>query len=455
MNTPFLRKGEDLNESECMFAYYLDLALRSLKRNKALTGLMILTIGFGVAASMTTWSVLRAVSGDPIPWKSSKLFVPQIDAWGPQAQAGNTTPDKGPPDQLTYDDATALMRDRRANLQSAMYMITPSVVPADPNKHPIATIGHAVFSEFFPMLDVPFKYGSGWSTADDEHRAQVVVISSKLNREVFGGADSVGKSLSVDGRDYRVVGVTDDWNPQPKFYDVVDTGGFFEQDEGVLMPFNTAIAAGIPNDGNTNCYRSPTQTGFVGLQHSSCIWTEYMVQLDSASAVQQYKTYLEGFARQRHPDWAPNVRLRGLMAWLDHEHVVPPDTRISLYVALGLLLVCLVNTAGLLLAKFLRRSSEIGVRRALGASRREIYTQFLIEAGTIGLSGGVLGLVLTGFGIAGVGLVMPHDIAVLAHLDVSLLITTLVLAIVATMLAGLYPTLRAAAVQPAWQLKSN
>ncbi|HEX5960682.1 MAG TPA: ABC transporter permease, partial [Rhodanobacteraceae bacterium] len=47
-----------------MFAYYLDLALRSLKRNKALTALMILTIGFGVAASMTTWSVFRAVSGD-------------------------------------------------------------------------------------------------------------------------------------------------------------------------------------------------------------------------------------------------------------------------------------------------------------------------------------------------------------------------------------------------------
>ncbi|MGH8183830.1 MAG: ABC transporter permease [Rhodanobacteraceae bacterium] len=438
-----------------MFAYYIDLALRSLKRNKALTALMILTIGFGVAASMTTWSVFRAVSGDPIPWKSSKLFVPQIDPWGPQAQAGNTNPDKGPPDQLTYDDAMALMRDHRANLQSAMYMITPSVVPADPGKHPMATIGHAVFSEFFPMLDVPFKYGSGWSRADDEHRAQVVVISSKLNREIFGGTDSVGKNLNVDGRDYRVVGVTDNWNPQPKFYDVVDTGGFFEQDEGVLMPFNTAVAAGINNDGNTNCFQSPKETGFVGLQHSSCIWTEYMVQLDDAAAVQQYKIYLDGFAREHHPDWAPNVRLRGLMAWLDHEHVVPPDTRISLYVALGLLLVCLVNTAGLLLAKFMRRSSEIGVRRALGASRREIYTQFMIEAGMVGLTGGLLGLVLTWFGIASVGLVMPRDIAALAHLDMSLLFTTLVVAVVATMLAGLYPTLRAAAVQPAWQLKSN
>jgi putative ABC transport system permease protein len=67
----------------------------------------------------------------------------------------------------------------------------------------------------------------------------------------------------------------------------------------------------------------------------------------------------------------------------------------------------------------------------------------------------VLGLVLTGFGIAGVGWVLPRDIAALARLDVTLLLTTLTVAIVATMLAGLYPTMRAAAVQPAWQLKSN
>src|SRR6185437_503424 len=197
----------------------------------------------------------------------------------------------------------------------------------------------------------------------------------------------------------------------------------------------------------------------VGLQKSECVWIAFMMQLDDAAAARDYKQFLDNYAAQQQQagrfKWAPNIRLRGLMAWLDHEQVVPPDTRISLYVALGLLLVCLVNTAGLLLAKFLRRASEIGVRRALGASRREIYTQFLTEAGMVGLAGGVLGLVLTGLGIASVGWVLPHDIAVLARLDWSLLLTTLGVAIVATMLAGLYPTMRAASVQPAWQLKSN
>jgi putative ABC transport system permease protein len=441
-----------------MFAYYLDLALRSLKRHKALTGLMIITIGFGVAASMTTWSVFRAVSGDPIPWKSSKLFVPQIDNWGPSGHAPGSKSTE-PPDAMSYTDAIALMRDHRAKYQSAMYQIATSVTPKRAGEHPILAGGEAVYGEFFPMLDVPFKYGSGWSAADDDHRSQVAVISSHLNDQLFGGSDSVGKTLTIDNHDYRVVGVLDDWHPQPVFYDVVNTGGFNTVSGDVFVPFTTAISFGIDNNGSTNCNATPEESGFVGLQKSECVWIAFMVQLDDAAAAQQYKQYLDNYAAAQQQagrfNWPPQNRLRGLMAWLDHEHVVPPDTKISLYVALGLLLVCLVNTAGLLLAKFLRRASEIGVRRALGASRREIYTQFLVESGMVGLAGGALGLVLTGLGISGVGWVLPHDIAALARLDVSLLVTTLIVAIVATMLAGLYPTMRAAAVQPAWQLKSN
>ncbi|MDQ6646462.1 MAG: hypothetical protein M3Y93_04395 [Pseudomonadota bacterium] len=71
-----------------MFRYYLDLALRSLRRSPALTALMMLAIDFGVAASMTTYAVFRGVAGDPLPWKSSQFFVPQIDTWGPVEMSG-------------------------------------------------------------------------------------------------------------------------------------------------------------------------------------------------------------------------------------------------------------------------------------------------------------------------------------------------------------------------------
>jgi putative ABC transport system permease protein len=429
--------------------------LRSLKRSPGLTALMVLAIGFGVAASMTTYSVFRAVSGDPIPWKSSKLFVPQIDMWGPKGRSD----DGEPPDAMDYADAMALQRAHRGKLQSAMYQVSPSVVPTGAGKHPINVSGHAVYSEFFPMVDAPFRYGSGWGADADRQRAAVVVISSKLNEKLFGGANSVGRSVSIEGKDYRVVGVLDDWNPQPRFYDVVNTGGFSSGNEDVFLPFERAIDVGMPNDGNTNCSEVPAESGFVGLQHSSCVWLAYMVELDDAAAASAYRQYLDGYARDQQRAgrfaWAPNNRLRNLPDWLDAEKVVPSDTKVSLLVALGLLIVCLVNTAGLLLAKFLRRSSEIGVRRALGAQRAAIYAQFLTEAGIIGLAGGVLGLLLTGVGVASVSWVLPKDIAALARLDGSLLALTLLVATAATLLAGLYPTFRASRVQPAWQLKSN
>src|ERR1700742_3103392 len=87
-----------------MFSYYLQLGLRSLRRNPVLTGLMVMAIGFGVAASMTTYSVFRATSQDPIPQKSSQLYNTQLDNWGPDKI------EKGePPPALTYKDATALL----------------------------------------------------------------------------------------------------------------------------------------------------------------------------------------------------------------------------------------------------------------------------------------------------------------------------------------------------------
>lgn len=438
-----------------MFGYYLQLALRSFRRNRAITVLMVLTIAFGVAASMTAWSVFRAVSGDPIPWKSAQLFVPQIDSWGKHGRAS----DREPPSAMSHIDAVALMRDHKAALQSAIYQISPSIVPPDSSRHPVNVRGRAVYNEFFPMLDMPFAHGSGWSALDDENRAPVAVISRRLSEKLFGTDAGVGRDLNVEGRNYRIVGVLADWNPQPIFYDVVNSGGFDTNPDDIFLPFPSAIANGIENQGNTNCYTPPAQDGFAGLQQSECIWIAYMVQLDDAAAVAAYRDYLDGYARSQQAagrfDWPPNNRLRDVRAWLVARHVVPDDTRVSLLVAFGLLLVCLVNTIGLLLAKFLRRSGEIGVRRALGAPRRQIHLQFLVEAGMIGVAGGACGALLTALGVASVGWVMPAEVARLARLDLPLLLLSLLLSVLATILAGLYPAWRAAQVQPAWQLKSN
>ena len=124
-------------------------------------------------------------------------------------------------------------------------------------------------------------------------------------------------------------------------------------------------------------------------------------------------------------------------------------------VALCLLLVCMINTVGLLLAKFLRRSSEIGVRRALGASRVAIAAQFGVEAGMIGLTGGVLGLMLAWLGVQLMRGSLSRQIGVLVHIDLLVLWQTLLLAVVATVLAALYPIWRAMHVRLSLQLKED
>lgn len=437
-----------------MFEYYLKLGLRNLRRNPVLTLLMVMAIAFGVASSMTTYTVFRAVSGDPIPWKSSKLFFPQIDVWGPTSRRGGTEP----ADAFTYTDVVALMRDHRAAKQSAIYPVGPTLYPTDATKKAQTMTGEAVHNEFFPMLDVPFQYGSGWSKSEDDQRARVVVISKSLNERVFGGANSVGRQIRLDNTDYRVIGVIGEWNPQPKFY-VASIGYVFGAGDDVFIPFTTAIDQKLPTTGAFGCSAKLPEPGFAGTLSSSCAWISYMVELDSADAVSTYRDYLNDYAGSQQSSgrfgWAPNNRLRDLREFLKYERIVSSETKLSIMVAISLLIVCMVNTVGLLLAKFLRRSSEIGVRRALGANRFNIAYQFGMESAAIGLAGGALGLILTWVGVKLMEGLLSPQIAKLVHIDVTLLLQTLILAIVTTVVAGLYPTWRATHLRPSMQLKQG
>jgi len=435
-----------------MFSYYLQLGWRSLRRNPVLTALMVMAIGFGVAASMTTYSVFRATSRDPIPQKSSVLYNVQVDNWGPEHI------EKGePPPALSYQDITALLRAHKAKRQAATYPVGISVIPDNPARLPMRQGAYATGADFFPMFDVPFLQGDAWTRDDDEKHASVAVISKSLNDKLFDGGPSVGKQINLDGRLFRITGVIADWAPQPLFFDVPNTGGF-DDGASVYVPLTRAVDLRMPNNGNNNCVDEPKE-GWDNYLRSECIWLSFWVELPDAAAVQSYRGFLEGYAADQRRagrfSWAPNGRLRNVMDWLSQQKVVPPESQVSLLVSLGFLVICLVNTVGLLLAKFLRRAPEIGVRRALGASKRDIYAQFLMEAGTIGIAGGLLGLVLTGVGVLGIGMVFPENIARLATLDPILVLLTLVVSIVASVLAAFYPTWRAAQVQPAWQLKSN
>jgi len=435
-----------------MFGYYFDLALRSLRRNVALTALMVLAIALGIGASMTTLTVLHVLSGDPLPGRSGTLYYPQID---PRDNSGIMA-GKEPPDQVTYIDGLNLLHAKRADRQALM---TGGSVPIQPDSaaiDPFYVEARYTTADFFAMFGAPLRYGHGWDAADDEAKARDVVIGSELNERLFGGANSVGRTLRIADSLFRIVGVLGDWALSPHFYDL-NTGsyGYAEQ---VFMPLQTALDLHMGHNGSTDCWGNGT--GGVGSIYPapSCVWMQFWVQLDTPAKAADYKEFLVHYSEQQKALGrfvkGPNVRLRNVMQWLAYQQVVPDDVRLQTGLAFGFLLVCLVNTVGLMLAKFLRRAGELSVRRALGASRRALFAQLLIESGVVGLVGGLGGLLLA---LLGLWVVRhrPSDYAALAHLDPAMLLTTFLLALGASLLAGLLPAWRACQVAPALQLKSN
>src|SRR5688500_2182974 len=436
-----------------MFGYYLNLAMRSFRRNKVLTALMVLAIALGIGAAMTTLTVFYVLAGDPIPQKSDKLFYPRMD---PRSMNG-FTPGDDPEEQMTRFDAETLLRDKRGDRQAMMTGGGLAVEAQDGKLDPFSVDARYTSSDFFPMFDAPFRFGSGWSAADDEGRARVAVISRALNDKLFAGGNSVGKTSLANRVQFRIVGVLDEWRPTPKFYDL--TNDRFTEVEQVFVPFQTSRALDLGSQGNMSCWgdSGSDEEGSQGL-NAPCTWLQYWVELGSPEKVAAYRQYLENYSNQQRAagrfERPTNIQLHSVMEWLDEREAVPGDVRLQMWLAFGFLLVCLVNTVGLLLAKFLRRSSEIGVRRALGASRRAIFAQCLIESGAVGLAGGIAGLGLALLGLWAVRQ-QPADYAELAHLDVPMLLTTLALALVSSVLAGLLPAWRAMQVTPAIQLKTQ
>lgn len=440
-----------------MFRYYVMLGFASLRRNPALTALMIVLIGAGCASSMITFAALRAITADPLPSRSAQLFAPQIDNFGPHHAAN----DGDLPSALSYIDTMALLKSHKGRRQAAMYEVSFTLVPAEATREPFSVVGYAASDDTFSMFDVPFIQGGPWSLKDDSEGGNAVVISRRLGQKLFGKENSLGREVRLGDHGYRVTGVMGDWNPQPRFYATASIHVTTDVGEPLdfFVPFSTAVNLHLPARWGNDCAAGYKDAGFDNMLHSECSWISFWVQLSTEDAVNRYRQYLDGYAAEQRRlgrfSWPPVTRLSSVMQWLDHVHAVPEEIRISFLLAIGLQLVCLVNTVGLLLAKFMRRRGEIGVRRALGASRRAIYSQFLVEAALIGCAGGLLGLLLTSAGVAGMGSFFEVRVARIVHMDAGLLVLTLVTSIGATVVAALYPTWRAAHVQPAWQLKSN
>jgi putative ABC transport system permease protein len=440
-----------------VFSYYFGLAVRSLKRNIVLTVLMIAAVGVGIGASMTTLTVFRAMDNDPIPQKSRQLFAVQIDNWGPDNKSITAGDAEHFQEQISYIDGVALMNAKAAHRQTAMYRTGAALTPANPQVLPFQVDIRATYTDFFPMFQTPFLVGGPWSADDDKNHTDVIVITQKLNDKVFGGGNSVGKTINLDNHDFRVVGVLGIWEPTPQFYDLNNNA--YGEGAQIYMPFTRAIDGQMGSWGNNNCSGNAGEPGWEGRLRSECVWLQFWAELPTPADVEAYRAFVNNYASEQQRSgrfhWPAHTKIRDVREWLIYQHAVSDEVRILVLVSFSFLLVCLLNAMGLMLAKIMGRAGDIGVRRALGASRGAIFGQCLIEAGVVGLAGGLLGLALTALGLLGLRSLLSEEVSRLTHFSAGDITIAVFLAVVATTLAGLYPTWRAAQVQPAWQLKAQ
>lgn len=440
-----------------MLGYYCWLAARSLRRNPLLTILMIAAIALGIGASMTSLTVLRAMSGNPLAHKNEVVRRPQLDNWAP-ARGWNQNDPNDLPNLFAYQDAKALYDAQKAKHQAIMFPNVLSVEPANREIKPYMATVLFTHGDMFPMFDVPFLHGGGWTKAQDDGGARVAVLSKATSEKLFGADDPVGRSVRLGGEDFTVVGVMDHWDPRPHFYEV--SSGGFQTAEEIYLPFNLGIERELTSSANNNCWQDPGQ-GYKAWLASDCVWLSYWLELESAADAEEYKAFIDGYVMEQKKlgrfQRPLNNRLNTVSEWLEGQRVVSRDVRTQAWMSAAFLVVCLINTIGLLLAKFMARASEIGLRRAVGASKREVFTQYLTEAGVVGVAGAVMGLVVTAGGLAGLRVLYGDDAGtgMLARLDTPMVAITALVAIAASIAAGIYPTWRACGITPATQLKSN
>jgi len=435
-----------------MLGYHLKIAVASLRRNPIVSSLLIAAIALGICVSTSFVTLRHLFTQDPLPTKTQQVFRVQLDSWG-AAEAFREEQPELLPDQITYRDARNLLQSKVPARQTASFMSRFFVYPDPKMARPFQADVRFAFADFFDIFELPFRYGGPWTKGADAKPEQVVVIDHDTNQKVFGGVNSVGKSIRVDEREYRVVGVLAPFRPPMRWWEI--NRNPLGPPEAVYMPFNFVEPMTIWTNGNTSGWKSRGGNTHQDFLNSETIWIQYWVELPDAQAQAAYRDYLTSYITDQKKlgrfERPLKFSVMTIPEIIEQGKYVPSAVRTMSIVAVLFLAVCSVNLIGILLGKFLARIPEVSVRRALGASRTDVFWQHLVECELIGVAGGTIGILLSMGLLKVLAKFVPNGDAL--RLDGEMLITAAVLSLIAGAVAGIYPAWRVCSVPPAMQLK--
>jgi putative ABC transport system permease protein len=405
-----------------MITENIRLGLRALAANKLRAALTMLGITIGVAAVITLVSVGNAVSlyvADQFSALGTNIlyvFPGQFQRGGPPSRTANTF--------LTERDVAALSDPSRVPDAAFVVPVIRRNVKASFGGQQVDVGLRATTASYFDAREYKVFAGRFFTQQEMEEQARVVVLGqTTLNRLFAPDEDPIGASIRLNGQPFRVVGVYEKRGATP----------FGDEDDAAFTPYTTATRT---------LFTNRTPKGDIAI-------TLLLVQYADADRQDALITQITDVLRETH-----NIPYRGEddFTILSGQDLISAFQSITAVLTLFLgaiasisLIVGGIGIMNIMLVSVTERTKEIGLRKAVGAKRRHVLTQFLIEAVILSLMGGMIGIALGAVGILIIARVVP-DLAPAVTVDSVLLSTTFSIAV--GLFFGIYPAIRASGLSP-------
>ncbi|MBD0372274.1 MAG: ABC transporter permease [Pyrinomonadaceae bacterium] len=381
---------------------------RMMMKKPGVTIIAVIALALGIGANTAIFSVVNTVLLRPFPYKNPEriLFV----FW------------RAP--QLTTEDLPASAQDfldwrEHNHVFEHMAALTGESFNLTGVGEPERSLGATVSADLFPLLGVTAAKGRTFTAEEEqEGRNKVVVMSDDLWRRRFGSNPNlVGQTISLNNESYTVVGIMP--------HDFHFPEGLERIDLWVPLTFSPEV---LKSRGHRYLYVAARLKEGVTFEQAKADMTALGAQM-----------------AQDHPGentgW--NTRLQSL------QDALTEDVSAALFILLGavgfVLLIACANVANLQLARAAARQREVAIRLAVGASRRRLIRQFLIESIVLALTGGVFGLLIAFWGIDALRATLPEDVPRMEQIgiDTAVLLFTLSVSLGTGILLGLVPALQA------------
>lgn len=324
--------------------------------------------------------------------------------------------------ELTLDDAEAL----------ADQSVAPSIAVVSPtlSKNVSASYGNnsvtaqctGVMPEITEIRNYTLEGGRFISDQDIKARQNLVVLGYQTALDLFGSESPLGKSLRVEGSKFQVIGT-------------IEKMGGFAGDSYILMPLTTMQSKMV---GGNNVHQiavnavSPDKVDSAIAEATSILRARHYISSGAADdfAIRDMREILNSMQQT----------MAGFSLFLGSVGAI------SLIVGgIGIMNIMLVSVT--------ERTREIGIRKAIGAKRRDILLQFLIEAAAVSLTGGLIGLLLAIGGASVMGNISLGNISAQAEISPTIVIIALSVSIGIGLISGTYPAFRAARMDPIESLR--